>query len=163
MPPPFLHPLITDDLYRTVTERIVHRLHGIHGFEHWQRVEQHGWHLARHVAADTTVISFFALLHDARRWHDGFDPEHGPRAAAFAAQLHAEGRLPLTPEQLTLLQTACRDHTHVPFTDDPTIACCWDADRLDLTRIRVLPKPHRLNTAEAKRIARELRAEATPG
>lgn len=35
-------------------------------------------------------------------------------------------------------------------TGDPTIATCWDADRLDLLRVGIRPDPARLVTEAAR-------------
>ena len=83
------------------------------------------------------MIFLFALLHDSMRLNDSIDPEHGPRAAAFAGELHAEGVLHATPGQLELLQYACFEHTNGLVSSDPTVGVCWDADRLDLPRVGI--------------------------
>lgn len=54
-----------------------------------------------------------------------------------------------------VLFTACRDHTDVDRTDDLTIACCWDADRLDLPRVNITPQPEFFSTSTGRRMAEE--------
>ena len=78
------------------------------------------------------------------------DPEHGPRAAAFAAELHAEGMLAITAAQLELLQHACSEHANGFVSTDPTVGACWDADRLDLPRVWITPDPALLSTERAQ-------------
>ena len=39
------------------------------------------------------------------------------------------------------------------MADNDTIACYWDADRLDLRRLAMDPNPNLLFTAEAKAMA----------
>lgn len=153
----FINSVITAELIDAVLEGKAGRMRGIHGMRHWQAVEKNALYLANHCGADSTVASLFALLHDARRENDDSDPGHGPRAAELAEELFRQGALPIDGQQLAWLKEACRDHTHVTFTDNPTIACCWDADRLDLVRLEILPDPARLNTAEARHIARRLK------
>lgn len=68
--------------------------------------------------------------------------------------MHAEGILPVTDLQLALLAYACENHTDMTYCVERTVACCWDADRLDLTRIGIAPDPDLLNTETARRIAR---------
>lgn len=57
--------------------------HGIHGAPHWARVRRNGLLLAERSApgASTRVIELFAFLHDSCRHDDGYDPQHGERAA----------------------------------------------------------------------------------
>ena len=122
----------------------------IHGELHWRTVGANGLWLAEPLGgADRLVIFLFALLHDSMRENDGRDPEHGPRAAAFAAELHGEGLLGTTPAQLETLRYACFEHTNGLVSDDPTVGCCWDADRLDLPRVGISPDPARFSTARA--------------
>jgi uncharacterized protein len=122
----------------------------IHGELHWRTVGANGFWLAEPLDdADTLVIFLFALLHDSMRENDSIDPEHGPRAAAFAVGLHAEGLLGTTPAQLETLRYACFEHTNGLVSADPTIGVCWDADRLDLPRVGIEPDPARFSTERA--------------
>src|SRR5215218_3085656 len=84
----------------------------IHGELHWRTVGGNGLWLAEPLdLADRYVVFLFALLHDSMRESDGHDPQHGPRAAALAGELHAEGLLGTTPAQLETLRYACFEHT----------------------------------------------------
>ena len=122
----------------------------IHGELHRRTVGANGLWLAEPLdGADTLVIFLFALLHDSMRVNDSIDPEHGPRAAAFAVELHAEGLLGTTAAQLETLRYACFEHTNGLVSDDPTIGVCWDADRLDLPRVGITPDPARFSTERA--------------
>ena len=125
----------------------------VHGLSHWQRVERNGLYLAAQENGHAEVISLFALFHDSQRLNDYEDPEHGLRGGILAAEFHPAGRLPISDEQLDSLVYACTHHTDTIYHAEPTICCCWDGDRLDLTRIGVLPDPSMLNTKCAKRIA----------
>ena len=123
----------------------------IHGERHWRTVGANGLWLAEPLgSADTYVIFLFALLHDSMRENDHVDPGHGPRAAAFAGELHGEGLLAITTKQLELLQHACYEHTNGLVSDDPTVGACWDADRLDLPRVGVTPRPELFSTDRAR-------------
>lgn len=122
---------------------------GIHGPSHWARVRRIGLDLAPRTGADRNVVEAFALLHDARRWNDGRDPEHGARAAALALELrgelvHLEGR------RMELLLEALREHSDGRTEADVTVATCWDADRLDLARVGIEPDPRYLCTVPAR-------------
>jgi uncharacterized protein len=121
----------------------------IHGGAHWERVRENGLKLAALNGADTDVVELFAWFHDARRLDDGFDPQHGDRAAELARTLcGVEFELP--PAALDLLRTACRLHSEGLTIGNITVLTCWDADRLDLGRIGVKPAAKRLCTRAAK-------------
>lgn len=116
----------------------------VHGLEHWDKVELNGVELAANTpGADAEVVRLFALIHDCARENEGEDPDHGQRAAVVAGEM-LDGVI--SDDQLALLQTACRDHESGMTTPDPTIGCCWDADRLDLLRVGIVPEPAMLST-----------------
>lgn len=152
----FAHSIADDRLVQDVVSRKHHIEFSVHGLSHWQRVERNGLYLARHEGGDESVISLFALFHDSQRMNDFEDPEHGKRGAALALEFHKSGSLPISQDQLDLLVHACTYHTDVIAHDDVTIQCCWDADRLDLTRVGVLPDAEFLNTASAKSVAKTM-------
>lgn len=125
-------------------------LDGIHGIAHWARVLENGLRLAVETGADVEVVSLFAVLHDSRRVNEGHDPDHGPRAANFAAALRGHV-FDLDDHAYRLLCRACEGHTHERTHPDVTVRTCWDADRLDLGRVGITPLPARLCTEVAKR------------
>lgn len=125
-----------------------------HGPAHWQRVAGFGLGLAAETGADPTVVRLFGLFHDAGRVAEDHDPGHGTRGAALAARFHREGRLDLDQARLHLLLEACDAHTDTVRHSDPTIATCFDADRLDLARYGVAVDPRFLNTEAAREVAR---------
>jgi len=143
---------------RTITPALVgflrgrFRLHwrGIHGAGHWVRVRANGLRLAPMTNADKTVVELFAVLHDLCREDDGFDLEHGARAADLVHEVCDE-MLGIGREQADLLAFACRHHTHGRVDADVTVQTCWDADRLDLGRVGIRPDPRLLCTAAARR------------
>jgi len=125
-----------------------------HGPAHWERVERVGLTLATATGADPFVVRLFAWFHDAGRVAEEHDPGHGTRGAALAVGFHRRGLLPLSHRRLALLIEACDGHTEVLSHVDPTIATCFDADRLDLVRYSgTKVDPRLLNTIEAKRWA----------
>lgn len=124
--------------------------HGPHGIAHWARVLENGVRLATETGASVGVVQLFAVLHDSKREDEEADPEHGPRAAEFAAELRGVV-FDLGDAEFRLLQRACHGHTHERTHPDVTIQTCWDADRLDLGRVGVTPHPSRLCTVVAKR------------
>ena len=122
---------------------------GLHGAVHWARVLENGLRLAESTGANPEVVQLFAIFHDSRRENDGSDPDHGRRGADLAAELH--GRLFELPDgEFELLYRACEWHTHGRTDPDVTVQTCWDADRLDLGRVGIVPSPKYLCTPAAK-------------
>jgi uncharacterized protein len=122
----------------------------LHGERHWRAVAHAGMELAPLVpGARRDVVFLFALFHDSRRLNDDDDPEHGARAAALAEELHGD-LYDIGHEGLDLLRLACRDHAGGATSAEPTIAACWDADRLNLWRVGFVPSPALLSTAAAR-------------
>jgi uncharacterized protein len=132
---------------------------GMHGVAHWWRVRHNGLLLAPSTGADAKVVRMFAIFHDSHRQDNHADPMHGPRAAQWiervrlsAGSEHRSADLPddsftraaivaLSDAQFAQLHTACTLHTSAIHHDDPTIATCFAADRLDLGRVGTRPNP----------------------
>jgi uncharacterized protein len=112
-------------------------------------VRYNGLLLSRHTGANTRIVELFAFLHDTQRQHDWDDPQHGARAARFAATLQGDC-FRLSSQELSLLQEACRNHSDGYLEADITIQTCWDADRLDLGRVGVKPVAKYLCTEVAR-------------
>ncbi len=127
--------------------------HSVHGPDHWTRVHRNAMVIARKTGADPEVITLFAYLHDACRWDDGSDLAHGKRAAKLVESMQGSF-FTLADPKLELLAEACRRHTTGRFSDDPTIGTCWDADRLDIGRVGIIPSPRYMSTVPGKEIAR---------
>ena len=123
----------------------------IHGPSHWQRVEAFGLRIAESSKADLTVVRLFALLHDSCRIDDGDDPGHGPRAAEMLGRI-VPSVFALDRHRLELLKHAVRDHTSGLTSPEPTIGTCWDADRLDISRVGITPSARYLSTAAGEEI-----------
>ena len=128
-------------------------IYSVHGPSHWRRVEQNGLLLASRTGADPIVVRLFALFHDSCRMNDGTDDGHGARGAAYAAQLR-NSIYHLDDSSFALLEEACTWHTERDFSNQPTIGTCWDADRLDLGRVGIIPDSNFMSTAFGKEIAR---------
>lgn len=147
-----LDPIDFDAVWESVLSEFPRGHSSIHGPEHWRRVEANGLKIAAFNRASITVVRLFALLHDSRRTDDSYESVHGELAADYAATLR--GKLfDLDDESFNLLQYACRWHTHGKVTSDPTIGACWDADRLDLTRVGIIPNPDLMCTEAGRRFA----------
>ena len=124
----------------------------VHGPCHWRRIERNGLFLAQRTGADETVVRLFALFHDSRRENDGCDTGHGTRGAWYAATLR-DSACELSDERFELLRYACEWHTAGRHHDNPTIGTCWDADRLDLGRVGIIPHPGYMSTDFGREIA----------
>lgn len=137
-------------ILHAILEEYVLPWDGDHGIAHWARVLENGMRLASETGAKIEVVQLFAILHDSQRVNEFTDPDHGPRAAAYAQEVR--GLLfDLPDDEFRLLHRACAGHTHERTHPDVTIQTCWDADRLDLGRVGITPHPSRLCTAVAKR------------
>lgn len=141
--------MITAPLVAAVRGRFGLRIEGIHGVSHWERVRENGLRLAATTGARMDVVEFFAYLHDSCRENNGSDAQHGTRAALFAQELLGTV-LDLDPAGFALLAAACADHTRGLTAGDVTVLTCWDADRLDLGRVGIAPRPERLCTSAAR-------------
>lgn len=135
----------------------------IHGETHWRRVAALGLELAAGAPVDAELVLLFAMTHDAMRFSEGADLGHGPRAAVFVGQLD----LGLSVDRQTRLEEALAGHSLGTTSTDPTIAACWDADRLDLYRLGRTPLDDLLSTPRARSpqvraLARELLAALPP-
>jgi uncharacterized protein len=128
--------------------------HSDHGPDHWRRVERNGLLIAPDSGADVVVVRLFALFHDSRRVNEFSDPDHGMRGAAYARELRGSS-FEISDAQFDLLETACTWHTVSTHHSDPTIATCWDADRLDLGRVGIIPDPRFMNTEMGRQLAGE--------
>jgi uncharacterized protein len=139
-----------EDLIKIILEGYQLPKEGIHGPRHWMRVSQVGLQLAQACGADAEVVHMFALFHDSRRENEDCDPDHGRRGAELARSMLDTHLLHLNRAQFELLRYACVHHTDGTTSTDPTIGCCWDADRLDLGRVGIEPAARYLSTAAAK-------------
>lgn len=136
-------------------DRFVPGDYSIHGDDHWTRVELNGLAIAKTNGANEQVVRLFSITHDCRREDDGYDREHGRRAADYLLTIRLEWLSFLTDEEFFLLEQACRFHVDGKVSSDPTIGACWDADRLDLPRCGYTLNPKYMSTEYAKQIAGE--------
>lgn len=141
--------MISSDLIKAIRREYRLGWDGIHGVAHWARVRDIGLRLAEKTGANPRVVELFAFLHDSRRVDDGLDPEHGLRAADFAESLRGHV-LHLDDNEISLLSYACRHHTFGRTEGDITVLTCWDADRLDMGRVGIVPRADKLCTPAAR-------------
>jgi uncharacterized protein len=148
----------------------------LRGCRHWGRVAATGAELVeRTPGADAAVVFAFALLHHApgEVFRDPPSPEFprgrptmpGRVAAGYAQELHVRGDLPLSDGQMAPLLLAIAEHDDGKTSSDPTVGCCWDADRLQVWGTGSIPQPRLLSTVagvELREWARENLHEVVP-
>ena len=127
-------------------------LGAVHGLRHWDRVYENGQMLLTS-EVNPLVVGLFAYLHDSCRVDDGEDIYHGTRAAEWIETLKDSFLKGVSDEEICLLQEACHLHTALAKTGNPTIDACFDADRLDLWRVGIIPDPDRMATEKGRIIA----------
>jgi uncharacterized protein len=140
---------VSQDLIEIIREEFALSLDGIHGTSHWARVRENGLRLAGLTGASPEVVELFAYLHDSKRHDDGFDPDHGKRAAELVQTLHGS-IITLSDGDLERLVYACVHHSQDITQAEITVQTCWDADRLDIGRIGIKPRARYLCTSAAK-------------
>jgi len=123
---------------------------GFHGKDHWLRVLVNARQIAAETGANLRVVELFAVLHDSQRKNEDHDPAHGHRAAVYAIQLRGKW-FEASDAEMDLLVEACSYHSDGLTEAHATVQACWDADRLDLGRVGILPDPKHLCTPYAKR------------
>ena len=137
------------ELFIRIVQEFTLNLKGIHGFYHWARVLENGLRLSEINGADKEVVILFALFHDSKRESEGYDPKHGKRGALFSEQLRNRN-FKLSDDAFEKLIYACEYHSKGLVDSDVTIQTCWDADRLDLGRVGIVPKKQYLSPMISK-------------
>jgi len=141
--------LISQALLQTILGRYASPWGGTHGVPHWARVLENGRRLSVITGAKVRVVELFAVFHDSQRMNEGVDDGHGRRGAELARELHGI-QYELKDGDAELLIQACELHTEGYLEGDITVQTCWDADRLDLGRVRITPREEKLCTAAAR-------------
>lgn len=138
----------------------------IHGYKHSLRVSINTEILcdAYGIRSDISYqLKNFAFFHDLYRVNDGCDPEHGKRAAEAIKRSkereHSQMRW-IPDDIIDKLCFACKNHTHLHKSGDPIIDICFDADRLDLPRVGIMPEPKKMATYIGAHYAENLDAYA---
>ena len=141
--------LLKKPLVRKLIQASPLSMDSFHGPVHWARVAENGRRLAPITGGVLEVIDLFSVLHDSQRLHDGRDRDHGERAAKYVTT-HKREFSHLTYHQIDQLAYACEFHSKGLTEADVTIQTCWDADRLDLGRVGIMPHVKYLCTDAAK-------------
>lgn len=124
-------------------------INGIHGLDHWMTVMKTGQEIVKTNGGDYTVATLFGIFHDCCRLTDQKDPEHGARAAEYLNILEID----LTAHQHDLLYHALINHSVKDIiSNEPSIGACWDADKLDLTRVGIIPEYEAMSTKEGREL-----------
>jgi uncharacterized protein len=132
----------------------------VHGEKHWRTVLANAVLIASDMGYDLSkeeraMLIIFSELHDCARRNDDRDPLHGFRAATAMTvffqsfpehDMRAMNRFALR-EAIAWHSEGRISHPH------PVVEVCWDADRLDLTRVGIIPNPERLCTPAARALA----------
>ncbi|MFL5660101.1 MAG: hypothetical protein ACJ8BW_01985 [Ktedonobacteraceae bacterium] len=121
----------------------------LHGLDHWFRVWKNAQLLiGMEPGVDLEVVALYALFHDSMRMNDGPDRSHGLRGYRLWERFNQRQDVKqyLTQHQGELFFEACVEHSDGLRSTDPSIAACWDADRLDLHRKGVWPDPQYMST-----------------
>jgi uncharacterized protein len=95
------------------------------------------------------VVELFAFLHDSCRFDDYKDPLHGERGAEFTYGINRQ-HFHLDCQQLDNLCNAIRHNSSGEVSSNPTMQSCWDADRLDVRGVGIIPSPRFLSKEASK-------------
>lgn len=130
---------------------------GIHGVNHWYRVYENClniWRLTNDVYDvphdDDWFFWNFAMLHDCCRIYDTTDPGHGARAAKLIPDDDSDFN--------RVLRHAILGHTNGKISTNEGVAVCWDADRLDLPRVGIVPDHKLMSTEAGRTLAKQMAA-----
>lgn len=123
-----------------------------HGLDHWWRVWKNSLFISGHDHdVDMEVVALFALFHDAMRLNEDEDPAHGMRGFRLwerCKQVSPDLERIFHHRQEELFFEAITEHSSGHLSTNPTIAVCWDADRLDLHRKGIWPDTRFMSTQE---------------
>lgn len=121
-----------------------------HGYAHSLRVNYNIQLLGKKMNVQDSELyqmRLFAYWHDIVRYNDGYDPEHGKRAADIINKNRNHYNLrDFSAEQIDNLCFACEHHTTMHRSGNTLIDICFDADRLDLQRVGIIPEPYKMAT-----------------
>ena len=133
---------------------------GLHGIKHWESVYKNTKLLASYYNVNSDVFELFALLHDSKREDEDKDILHGKRAALFVKELIKLKVINLNHEDKNRLIFACSNHTKTnkkaKLFNDLVVQICFDADRLDIERVGLIPQEEYFSTSYAKKIVRDM-------
>ena len=142
-----------ETIWKLNTDQFALSSMSVHGPVHWRQVESNALQLAGHNGADETLVRLFAVYHDAKRENDGYDPQHGYRAAELMLEHLRQEVFTLDEKDVDSLVYALQLHNDGKTSDDLVIGTCWDADRMDLPRVAIKIEPAYMSTKLGKAFA----------
>ena len=121
----------------------------IHGIPHLRRVAVTAGRIAASIGEDIESAVVAGFLHDCARNDDGGGTCHALDSAVLAKKL-----LSMFYPHLDVVRLcdAIARHADGETTKDLLVACVWDADRLDLSRLGIEVNSDLLSTSVARRI-----------
>lgn len=129
-----------------------------HGIKHWERVYHNTQLLSNYYNIKSDVFELFSLLHDSKREDEYEDLKHGKRAALFVKELVNSEIINISKEDKNRLVFACSNHTvtntKAKLFNDLIVQICFDADRLDIGRVGIIPEEKYFCTDFAKELVR---------
>ena len=131
-------------------------LYGDHGIYHWERVYFNTQKLAKYYDIQSEVFELFSILHDSKRENEYKDINHGKRASEFVKELIEQKYIKLNKTDAQRLIYACANHTKSDITNklynDMIVQICFDADRMDIDRVGIIPDEKYFLTKYAKEL-----------
>lgn len=146
----------------------------LHGVTHWTRVHRYGLLLADSLKLseeERLAIALFGWTHDLARTDDNGGNQHSIDGAKYIQYVTDRLFSDFPETTLDVVTTAIRYHSdgmnaeealyELPIVDNSTwsrestlntIGCCWDADRLDLLRLGIVPDESMMSTPYWKEI-----------
>lgn len=120
----------------------------IHGISHLRRVAYLSGRYAYILKINLNDAVIAGYLHDCARENDSNGNSHAYESAYLAKGI-IQGNLPVT--NINKIFYTIYHHADGITTKDPFMGCIWDADRLNLLRIGIIPNEKLLSTQLAKR------------
>lgn len=120
----------------------------IHGIDHLRQVAYWAGRFAISIGACMKTAIIGGYLHDCAREDDGGGTNHVDESAKLANRIIEKYWHDINVEKI---HEAIFHHADGFVSDDPIVGCIWDADRMTLTRLGIMPKLEFLSTTIAKR------------
>lgn len=154
-------------------ERLARFPSQLHGPAHWARVQRFGTLLAEREglpAEARRVVDVFAWTHDLAREDDLAGRGHALAGAEYLDEVVPVVFPELAAAEVEVVRIAIRHHSDgltaqqareaglfsgLPLPSEAVAAAvgvAWDADRLDLMRLRVLPRPELMSTSSWREV-----------